>query len=111
MSMPPKCASISATIRLTLSETDTSACTASASRPVRVISLQTALAASAPFPVVHSDMGTSLSQCDCNCGPDPATTPSHESNSIVQVFHGVIVCAGQHPITLSPRPHWDWKCD
>jgi hypothetical protein len=48
------------------------------------------------FAVVHSNMGTSPSQLDSDCGSDPAAATSHESNSIVQVFHGVIVCAGQH---------------
>jgi hypothetical protein len=47
------------------------------------------------FAVVHGDMGTSPSQRDGNCGSNSATAASHKSNSIVQVFHGVIVCARQ----------------
>jgi len=48
------------------------------------------------FAVVHSDMRTSASQRNGDCGTDSATPASHESNSISEVFHGVIVCAGQH---------------
>jgi hypothetical protein len=33
--------------------------------------------------VVNGDIGTSLSQCDCDCGPDAATSSSNKSNSIL----------------------------
>src|ERR1039458_650816 len=43
--------------------------------------------------IVNGDIGTSLSQCDCNCGSDSPTPASDKSHSIPKVFHGVIVCA------------------
>ena len=47
---------------------------------------------------VHGDIGTSPSHCDCNSGSDSATAASYKSNSILQVFHAVIVCARGLPV-------------
>src|SRR5208282_6581619 len=47
------------------------------------------------FAVVNGDIGTSPSQSQCDSSSDAATPTSDESNSIVQVLHGVIVCATQ----------------
>ena len=57
------------------------------------------------FTVVHSNIGTSRSQCDCDCCSDSATAARHKGDSILQVFHGFILrfvlCPSirQHPTT------------
>jgi hypothetical protein len=44
--------------------------------------------------VIHGDIRASPSQRDGDCGSDSSTAASHKSNSIPEVFHGVIVCVG-----------------
>jgi hypothetical protein len=53
---------------------------------MRAISPQTAFAASA-LSAVHGDIATSDSQFRGDCGSDSATTTSHKSDAILQVFH------------------------
>jgi hypothetical protein len=50
------------------------------------------------FTVAHSDIGTSLSQCDC--GSDSATAASYKGNSILQIFH---VCPVNPSVAHNPQ--------
>src|SRR5580704_15985101 len=54
--------------------------------------------------VVHSDIGTSLSECDCNCGSDSATAARNKNDSILQIFHGFILRFVLCPVNPS-APH------
>jgi hypothetical protein len=41
--------------------------------------------------VVHSDIGTSLSECNGDCGSDSTTAASYNGDSILQIFHGFML--------------------
>ncbi len=56
------------------------------------------------FTVVHSDIGTSLSECDSDCGSDSATAASYKGDSILQIFHGFILRFVLCPVNPS-APH------